>query len=71
MANQSRIPNIKLDDQRAEQVVRAIKSQLDSTKRTIDLEFTTTSLGPILISPDGSRWKLSVSDLGALVITAL
>lgn len=71
MANRSRISNIKVDDQKTEQILREIKKQLDSTKRTIDLEFTTTSLGPILISPDGSRWKLSVSDAGALVVTAL
>ena len=71
MANQSRIPSVKVSDQRTEQILRAIKAQLDSTKRTINLEFTDTSLGVILLSPDGSRWQLSVDNSGTLVVTAL
>jgi len=48
-------------------------------KRFITTEFTTTgsitlltaSAGIILVSPDGTKYKVTVNDAGALVITAV
>ena len=36
-----------------------------------DVEVSTAASGVILRSPDGNRWRVTVSNVGALVVTAL
>lgn len=36
-----------------------------------DIEITVSTAGLILTSPDGTRWRVTVDDLGALDVTAV
>lgn len=36
-----------------------------------DIEITDTTKGVILVSPDATRWRVTVSNAGALVVTSL
>ena len=35
-----------------------------------DTEFSDTGLGPVLVSPNGSRWRLTVDNSGVLTAVA-
>lgn len=70
--DRSRVPNIKLDDSKAESVIRSLFREVFNCAKLIDsqdIEITDSAKGIILSSPDGQRWRLTVSNAGALVIT--
>lgn len=56
-------------------MVQAALNELDTEKAALvgilDIEITDTTKGLILKSPDGSRFRLSVSDIGVLTATEL
>ena len=41
------------------------------TKTAADIEITDTTKGIILVSPDATRWRITVDNAGALIITSL
>lgn len=55
-------------DPRSEQTVRGLieAADRDNLKRGRDLDLGNATAGLILISPDGSRWRLTVADDGTL-----
>lgn len=46
----------------------ATKVDLESAQ---DIEITDSDKGVILTSPDASRWRITIDDLGELVITKI
>lgn len=71
MANRSRISNIKVDDQRTEQILREIKRQLDNFFAVEDIEFLDSANGVILRDELGNRWRITINSLGNLIQTQL
>lgn len=55
-------------DPRGEQTVRGLieAADRDNLKRGRDLDLGNATVGLILVSPDGSRWRLTVADDGTL-----
>lgn len=55
-------------DARGEQTVRGLieAADRDNLKRGRDLDLGNASAGLILVSPDGTRWRLTVADDGTL-----
>ena len=55
-------------DPRGEQTVRGLieAADRDNLKRGRDLDLGTAAAGLILVSPDGTRWRLTVADDGTL-----
>lgn len=56
-----------------EQSVRGLleAADRDSLKRGRDLDLGAPAAGLILVSPDGTRWRLTVGDDGALATVLL
>jgi hypothetical protein len=53
---------------------RRIADALNRTADKIgatDIEITDPDAGIILVSPDATRWRVTVDDLGALIVTSL
>lgn len=71
MASRSRIPNIKVDDPRIEQVLRAIKSLLDNYSSVNDIEVSSSTSGIILKDEEGNRWRITIDSSGTLIQTRL
>ena len=61
------IPNIKVDDQRVEQILRAIVRYLDNFSTSNDIEITENGKGLILKDELGIRWRVMIDSTGSLV----
>jgi hypothetical protein len=71
MAVRSRIPNIKVDDQKTELALRAIKRQIDNPVMNSDIEFINPLEGVILRDELGGRWRITVDSTGTLITTSI
>lgn len=71
MASRSRIPNVKVDDLKVEQILRAIKSLLDNYSSVNDIEVLSSTSGIILRDEEGNRWRVTIDSSGTLVQTQL
>jgi len=67
----SRIPNIKVDDQKVEVILRAILKELENPIYRGDIEFMDSSRGVILLDELGGRWRVTIDSTGTLVQTQL
>lgn len=67
----TRIPNIKVDDQKVELILRAIKAQLDRFQTYEDIEVLVSGKGVILVDELGGRWRVTINSLGNLVQTPI
>lgn len=59
-------------DKANEQTTRGLIVQEDTLnlKKNTDVSFGTT-YGPVLTSPNGTRWRLTISNAGAITATSL